>query len=490
MKKFLLLICGLLSLPLVITAHTTDPTTIIYDDDELVTENDSTSTRWNSNGNIPPQPEADYYVNMQNAGNVYYRLLPVEGSSPTEYSCNMPILQGNFKIYAKEYWTMRGTSGYDQNKYIYGSQQHPTGFDRDTYKNLGNPGGDLQIEGGGTWYGCTLSFWPTGHSGNGTPDLMITGGAKDTQMIAITATGAADGPTSGHVDFTISTGGVVKPTEQTYTVTMTFTPDGATTPTTLTQDVKGLTGSFTDIEGLPVGATTTFTLTASIKQAPVFSNPSQQESISGYKDLTSEETTATITTFGKVYLVGNITGIAWDPTKATEGVLLNTLYRDYPESGSIYAWIDVPLTGDMRFRFVSQPASWTVLESQGTQYYPTSSTVYCNNVWDDLDTSTGNWYEYTEGLKTDNAWAPNAVGRGLAGEVKYNVYFNMADKKVAVGWSTSTAVNDLTADPAGEPVDVYNLQGIMVRHHIAAAEAIVGLPHGIYIIGDKKVAVN
>lgn len=114
-------------------AHTTDDNTIIYDENEFFDEQKN-PRGWNPNGNVPPQPEADYYINMQNAGNVYYRLKPVEGSNPLYYDCPTAILQGNFKIYAKEYWTERGKPGYDQNKYIYGSLREPTGFNRETYK--------------------------------------------------------------------------------------------------------------------------------------------------------------------------------------------------------------------------------------------------------------------------------------------------------------------------------------------------------------------
>ena len=39
-------------------------------------------------------------------------------------------------------------------------------------------------------------------------------------------------------------------------------------------------------------------------------------------------------------------------------------------------------------------------------------------------------------------------------------------------------------------VDVYNLQGIMVRSQVPSNEATQGLPAGIYIAGNRKVIVK
>ena len=47
----------------------------------------------------------------------------------------------------------------------------------------------------------------------------------------------------------------------------------------------------------------------------------------------------------------------------------------------------------------------------------------------------------------------------------------------------------LTDDAAGGLVNVYNLQGMMVRSNVVAEEASVALPAGIYIVNGKKIAV-
>ncbi len=39
-------------------------------------------------------------------------------------------------------------------------------------------------------------------------------------------------------------------------------------------------------------------------------------------------------------------------------------------------------------------------------------------------------------------------------------------------------------------VNVYNLRGILIRANVAAGEATVDLPAGLYIVGGKKVYVK
>lgn len=50
-------------------------------------------------------------------------------------------------------------------------------------------------------------------------------------------------------------------------------------------------------------------------------------------------------------------------------------------------------------------------------------------------------------------------------------------------------VTAITMDDADTPVDVYNLQGMMLKHGVTRAEAVGSLPSGIYIIGGSKVRI-
>lgn len=498
MKKTLLLIFALMWMGAAALAHTTDDNTIIYNENEFFDEQKN-PRGWDPNGNIPPQPEADYYINMQSAGNVYYRLKPVEGSNPLYYNCPTGILQGNFKIYAKEYWTERGKPGYDGNKYIYGSLREPTGFHRDTYKELGNPGGDMQIEDGGKWYGCMVQFYPSGTSTNKTPGVYITGGSHNTQAIFISAAGVATSSTTGRVDFEITTGGVVKPKEQNYTVTMDYT--NTLGPQHVSTQVTGLAGSFEDITDLEPDNITHFTLIAEIKNAPVFDNPSNQEQISGYKNLVSEEEQTYISTPAgpvkfDVFLIGELQDAAWNPSLALQGTLLPSTGTSFTGGSEIYAWVDVPLTGTMRFRFTNRAAqNWDDLNANGVQYYPSAATQKCQNlIINDDEVNESGWYPYNtrETGSTDNAWAPDVVathGSGSDG-LHYNVFFNRTTQKVGVSWSTSVGIDEIPDEMTEKPVDVYDLTGRCVMRGVLVSEIGDRLPQGIYIAGNKKIAIK
>ena len=55
----------------------------------------------------------------------------------------------------------------------------------------------------------------------------------------------------------------------------------------------------------------------------------------------------------------------------------------------------------------------------------------------------------------------------------------------------SSGIDDvLTETDANAPVDVYNIQGMLVRKQVNSAEALQSLPRGIYIVGGRKVLVK
>ena len=54
----------------------------------------------------------------------------------------------------------------------------------------------------------------------------------------------------------------------------------------------------------------------------------------------------------------------------------------------------------------------------------------------------------------------------------------------------TTAIGEIDAVEAAGPVDVYNLQGQLIRRQGPVAEATEGLPAGTYIVGHKKVVVR
>jgi hypothetical protein len=53
--------------------------------------------------------------------------------------------------------------------------------------------------------------------------------------------------------------------------------------------------------------------------------------------------------------------------------------------------------------------------------------------------------------------------------------------------SDAAGVETINADTDKANVNVYSLQGILLRSNVAKADALNDLPSGIYIVGDKKV---
>lgn len=53
-----------------------------------------------------------------------------------------------------------------------------------------------------------------------------------------------------------------------------------------------------------------------------------------------------------------------------------------------------------------------------------------------------------------------------------------------------SGVDSVIADNIKPVVDVYNLQGVIVRKCVSRSEAVQGLPQGVYIVGGEKVWVE
>lgn len=286
------------------------------------------------------------------------------------------------------------------------------------------------------------------------------------------------------------TAGIVKPEEQTYTVTLTYTnKDGNTR--TITKSVTGTSGSFgidsSDemIDDLKADATTPYTITAEVKNAPYYNNPANPDVIAGYKDITATGT-GSIKTIGDIYLIGNIYDNQWIPANAVKSSGRLTDYNPgYPGASTIFVWENVVLTGDARFRFTNgQYADLATLESSGIQYYPSVPTQTCANLF--ATTAYTDWYDATSGSgATDNAWAPASTTEG-----KYNIFYDAANNKVAIGWGVTTGVDELIDNTKAEYVDVYTVTGLQVRTGVDRSAATDNLTAGIYIIGGKKVAIR
>ncbi len=94
-------------------------------------------------------------------------------------------------------------------------------------------------------------------------------------------------------------------------------------------------------------------------------------------------------------------------------------------------------------------------------------------------------------VKADDSFTGNeniSIGNIIAVEPSELVH-EIGDVDVEVG--TTTGVRDINTDTASNgPVDVYNMNGQLLRQNVERNEATKGLPSGIYIIGGKKVIVK
>lgn len=91
-----------------------------------------------------------------------------------------------------------------------------------------------------------------------------------------------------------------------------------------------------------------------------------------------------------------------------------------------------------------------------------------------------------ESSKTSIVYLDFVTLEELGGTLSQNTVKNFIEKKLEEG---TTGIEELTGDAEGV-VDVYNLSGIKVRAGVEAAEALQGLPKGLYIVGGKKVMVK
>ena len=94
-------------------------------------------------------------------------------------------------------------------------------------------------------------------------------------------------------------------------------------------------------------------------------------------------------------------------------------------------------------------------------------------------------------IKADENFTGNetiSIGNIIAVEPSELVH-EIGDIDVEVG--TTTGVKDINIDNADNgPVNVYNMNGQLIRQNVERNEATNGLPSGIYIIGGKKVIVK
>lgn len=66
---------------------------------------------------------------------------------------------------------------------------------------------------------------------------------------------------------------------------------------------------------------------------------------------------------------------------------------------------------------------------------------------------------------------------------------NNGENLVVTDTDPTTGIEDIFAGEENGPVDVYNMQGVLIKSNVDPANATEGLAKGVYIIGGKKIAV-
>lgn len=399
---------------------------------------------------IIAQTHFDYYVYFTDSNKKIYF-----GYVDGQYVTRVAKLDSGFKIYSLDY----KPEGTDQDKYIFGRADGQRGIAPDTEIKLSNPGNILSVEGGGTLYGVTLIFDPSAMT------LKIVGGSSvrnhrtlEIGIISDTASGPEDGELTFSLEYTHQ---ATSPVPDKYQVTASYT-NYARLDSEMTMELTNdnMTGTFSFTDLIP-GEVNTIKLTAT--------------AIAGNEEL-STTALAPIITPDLPILIGQIEGHEWQADYGIHG----NVYTDVPGGKTYY--YSVNLTGNGEFRFVSKlgnsASDWDTVDSNCC-YAPATSRVAAPEK---------TWMPYTLFASggTSSAWYPENFEAG-----PYIVEFDYASKSIAVvKGDIPTGVDDVVTDTAPAKVDVYSISGIPVRENVDYRDATAGLPHGLYIVNGKKIAVR
>lgn len=409
--------------------------------------------------NIAAQSDFDYYIDFNHTHErIYFQY--VDG----KYVADVEKISSDFKIYSSQY--VSGASG--QDKYIFGGADGQGGITPNSEKKLSNPGSNLSIEGGGIIYGTTFIFDPVAMT------LKIEGGstiptAPGLELDIVSTEGTS--PETGELTFALEyfgPGTSTVPSE--YVVTAYYTDyhgNSAQKELTLTKDDMFSTYYRSNtMQG-------TFYFT-DLKPSTV-----NHIALKAVADAEGKEISTTgitpITTPALPILIGQIAGHEWQPDYGINGIQ----FTEIPDGKTYYYEVD--LAGDGEFSFVTKlgttSTDWTTVDQNVRYAPPTSRVAAPEKTWMPYSTFTGG---------TSNAWYPENFTPGT-----YIVEFDYTTKSIAVvKGDIPTGVADVAVDTAPRSVSVYTLSGTMLRHDVSPADAVTGLPAGIYIVGDKKIAVR
>ena len=110
------------------------------------------------------------------------------------------------------------------------------------------------------------------------------------------------------------------------------------------------------------------------------------------------------------------------------------------------------------------------------------------------ETTKGEAGNYTERIQTIEATTKNQEMGWNSAYINAGLVENIepGDKTITIkiNGSLDTAIKDAIINAQKGNVNVYSIDGVLVKKNVKATEATKGLAKGIYIIGDTKVVVK
>lgn len=406
------------------------------------------------------QSDFDYYIDFDNStqkalsGRIYFRY------SDGVYVASPKKIDSSFKIYNLKYdFTKSG-----QDDYIFGAADGQSPITPDSEITLGNPGNEITIGDTGAIYDATFIFDPTAKT------LKIEGGSTvatqrelELNIISSTATSPQTGEITFSVDY-IKPATSASPSE--YTVMATYTDkNGDSAMQQMTLSGQNLTGTFnfTDLKANDLN--------------PVLLEVSARL----YGQELTDTAIAPVVTPSIPLLIGEISGHQWQADYGVEGEQFSEI-----ADGMTY-YYSVSLTGTGKFNFAtslgSSATDWATV-NHSLRYAPSEALVAAPEK---------TWMPYTTYPASDiatpftsNSWYPaNFVPGPYIVELDYSTH-----SIAVVKGSIPTGVTAPETDSTPSTTDVYSISGIMLRHNVAADNAVAGLPSGLYIVNGSKIAVK
>lgn len=397
------------------------------------------------------QSDGDYYVYIFKTQAKYYMNWDAAKGC---YTVTVPQLDGDFKIYSKDY--VQGNN--NQDHLIFGSANGFNGVYVGYDKTLANPGNNLCIEGGGILYNAVMEFYP------GQPTtLKVTEGTKQpplpTEPLITVKITASEGiaPTIGTVTCDIGTTNISSPETLTYGIYALYDSSK--------QRNKVINVTTTKLTGNTL--TLTDLLPGSINEVKLYA-------VTLYDNQTLyNDTEGTIKTPAIPILIGQLTDGVWKPNVGLK-------YHSVSDDGKVYTFYP-RLTDNGEFSFVSKlganDTDWNTVNS-GDRYAPSQNRVTAPD---------SEWIPYTTySESTENAWIPE----NFSPEYLYQVDFDFISHEIKVTGIALTGIDAITGDTLPAKVDVYTITGLLLRRAVDRDSALDGLPAGFYISGGRKFVVD